>query len=310
MRSALAIVIVLSSCLIGSLPLRAQDDFCQARDAVAWNGLSRYNILVLGMDSRPDAESPFIARPDAIMLVSFDPQSRRLGILDIPRDLFFAVQGLEQEIVRVNTLIVKGEQIQADCGFPLMMSTLEFNLGLSVDAVVAFDFMAFIQFVDAIGGVTMDVPVAINDPQYPDMTYGVSPLVIPSGEQTMNGETALAYARTRHGDDDYARGERQLAVILAIREQLGRAGAVQDLLDILPDLIADLDGHIYSNLTAEQLAFLGLSMMTLDRERITTGSINKDYTYSYAYAGERVRVPDREILVDLLTATFGDDYWR
>ena len=310
MRKFVLLCIFVLVGFIQVMPAAAQVDACSRTERAAWDGESRFNILVMGMDRRPGARDNLNARTDAIMLVSYDPQNNRLGILDIPRDMHFAVLNMREELLRVNTLMVEGEDLQEGCGPFFAMETFQLNLGLYVDAYIAFDFVAFIDFVDSIGGVTIDVPALINDPEYPDMNYGIDSLFIPAGEQEMDGATALAYARTRHGDNDYVRGERQLDVVLAIREQLGNAGIVQTLVENLPDLVESLDGHFYSNLPAEQLSFLGLSMMTLDMENVTTSSLNLEYSFDYVYRGNRIRVPDREYIAELLVDTFGEDYWR
>lgn len=292
------------------LPASAQVDACSRTERATWDGESRFNILVMGMDRRPGARDNLNARTDAMMLVSYDPQNNRLGILDIPRDMHFAVLNMRDDLLRVNTLMVEGESLQEGCGPFFAMETFQLNLGLYVDAYIAFDFIAFIDFVDSIGGVTVNVPSRISDPNYPDMNYGTDGFFIAPGRQELNGTRALAYARTRHGDNDYLRGERQLDVVLGIREQLGDVTVIQQLVNNLPDLVNSLDGHFYSNLPPEQLSFLGLSMMTLDFEDVATASLNLDYSFDYVYAGNRIRVPDREFIVELLVETFGEDYWR
>ncbi|MEM9952120.1 MAG: LCP family protein [Chloroflexota bacterium] len=295
---------------LSAVDVTAQTQACERTERATWDGESRFNILVLGMDRRPGARDNLNARTDAIMLVSFDPQSNSLGILDIPRDMHVAVLNMREDLLRVNTLLVEGEDIEEGCGPYFAMETFQLNFGMYIDAYIAFDFVAFIEFIDSIGGITVDVPALINDPTFPDMNYGLDPLYITAGEQEMDGGTALAYARTRHNDNDYERGERQLDVVLAIRERIGQAGVAQDLIENLPDLVDTLDGHFYSNLPQEQLSYLGLSMLALDLENITTASLNQDYSFDYVYAGNRVRVPDREFIADLLVETFGEDYWR
>lgn len=309
----IVIALLFLTLIIGITPIpivSAQSEACTRTDRAAWDGQSRFNLLVMGMDRRPGARDNLNARTDAIMLVSFDPQNNSLGVLDIPRDMHFAVLGMREDLLRVNTLMVEGETLQEGCGPYFAMETFQLNLGLYIDAYIAFDFVAFIDFIDAIGGITVDVPAVINDPTFPDMNYGIDSLFISSGQQAMDGQLALAYARTRHGDNDYARGERQLDVVLAVRDRISERGTAQDLVDNLPQLISDLDGHFYSNLPPEQLSFLGLAMMTLDVENITTASLNQDYSFDYVYAGSRIRVPDREFIAELLTNTFGEDYWR
>jgi polyisoprenyl-teichoic acid--peptidoglycan teichoic acid transferase len=291
-------------------PVAAQSDACTHMERPQWDGQSRFNILVMGMDRRPGARDNLNARTDVMMLVSYDPQNQRIGILSIPRDMHFAVMGMDEDLLRVNTLMVEGELIQEGCGPFFAMETYQLNLGMYIDAYLAFDFEAFIAFVDSIGGITVDVPAAINDPTFPDMNYGVRPLVIHSGLQEMDGRMALDYARTRHGDNDYLRGQRQLLIIEGVRDRLGQSGVVQDLVENLPDLLQALDGHFYSNLPPEQLSYLGLQMVILDSENIVTGALNEEYSYNYYYNGERVRIPERDQLILLLTEVFGEEYWH
>lgn len=292
------------------MPTLAQSDACTRMQRPSWDGKSRFNILVLGMDRRPGARDNLNVRTDAMMLVSYDPKNQHIGILDVPRDMFFAVMGMDEDLLRANTLLVEGESISEDCGPFFAMETFQLNLGMYVDAYLAFDFTAFTEFVDAIGGITIDVPYVINDPTYPDMNYGYAPLFIAAGEQKMDGRKALAYARTRHGDNDYLRGERQLLVVSAIEDRLTNPFVLDDLITNLPQLLGILNGHFYSNLPPEQLAFLGISIVQQESLEIKTGSINLDYSYNYFYSGNRVRIPDREQLPDLLTEVFGEDYWR
>ena len=263
MRKAILLFLLLSMGFIQILPVSAQADACERSERASWDGESRFNVLVMGMDRRPGARDNLNARTDAMMLISYDPQNNHLGILDIPRDMHFAVLNMRDDLIRVNTLMVEGESLQEGCGPFFAMETFQLNLGMYVDAYIAFDFVAFIDFVDSIGGVTVNVPSRISDPNFPDMNYGTDALYLQAGRQELNGSTALAYARTRHGDNDYLRGERQLDVVLGIREQLGDARVIQELVNNLPDLVNSLDGHFYSNLPPEQLSFLGLSMMTL-----------------------------------------------
>jgi LCP family protein required for cell wall assembly len=309
MRNWIVLVVMLWMGLNG-WTLTAQSEQPYQAQPVTWDGQSRFNILVLGMDRRPGARDNLNARTDVVMIVSFDPASRRLGILSIPRDMHLAVIGGNKDLMRINTLLVEGEAIQENYGPHFAMEAIQLNLGMYIDAYIAFDFVAFSDFVDLIGGVTVNVPYAISDPTFPDMNYGYDPFYISAGLQQLNGHRALQYARTRHGDNDYLRGQRQLQVVLGIRERLGEVGVVQGLLADLPQLVSTFQGHFYSNMEPQQIAFLGMSMMLLGSDEIVTGSLNEQYSFDYVYAGERVRVPDRELLALLLTDIFGEDYWQ
>ncbi|MDQ7027996.1 MAG: LCP family protein [Anaerolineae bacterium] len=296
---------------IGIIPTNAQQsDVTIPTDALRWDGASRFNVLILGMDRRPGARNNLNARTDAIMLVSFDPQTKTLGILDIPRDMHMAILEIDEEMVRVNTLLVRGESRAEGFGPYYAMQTIQLNFGMYIDAYIAFDFVAFIEFIDAIGGITVDVPVTINDPNFPDMNYGYAPLLIRRGINNFDGRTALSYARTRHNDNDYLRGQRQLDVVMAVRDRLSEASALADLVQNAPQLFDALSSNFYTNIAYEDIVRLGLGMVRLDAEDITSGSLNEQYSFTYRYRGERVRVPDRELLSQLLVETFGEEYWR
>jgi LCP family protein required for cell wall assembly len=306
----LVFMLVLLVMVIGITPAVAQQNVTVPTETVHWDGASRFNILVLGMDRRPGARDNLNARTDAIIIASFDPQSRTLGLLSIPRDMHMAILEVDEELVRINTLLVRGESRAEGYGPYYAMETLQLNFGMYIDAYIAFDFVAFIEFIDAIGGVTVDVPATINDPSYPDMNYGFDPLFIPRGINQFDGRTALGYARTRHNDNDYLRGQRQLAVVMAVRDRLNEPAALQDLVANAPQLFDTLSENFYTNIANEDILELGLAMVQLDSEDITTGSLNEQFSFPYNYRGERVRVPDREVLSQLLVDTFGEDYWR
>lgn len=267
-----------------------------------WDGQSRFTVAVLGLDRRPDQDG-LTVRTDAVMVVSYDPLTDRIGVLDIPRDMHF-VMGNPGQLVPINSVVLRGELIRENFGPYLMMETLQNNLGMYIDAYVAFDFTAFITFVDSIGGLTIDVPVPIYDATSPDLAYGYDPLYLQRGVQQMDGYTALRYARTRHQDDDYQRGERQLAVIAAVRDKLADADTLQNLIRNTPMLLNTLEDHFYTNLTPEQLLFLGVSVMRSDNATLTTGSLSRAYSFAY----DDQRIPDRARLPQLLTEIFGADY--
>jgi polyisoprenyl-teichoic acid--peptidoglycan teichoic acid transferase len=274
----------------------------------AWDGKSRYTVLVLGMDRRPGARDTLSTRTDVMILVSFDPATRTIGMLHIPRDIHLALPD-SGELVRVNTLLVLGEQKAIGYGPYYAMETLQANLGMYIDAYIAFDFEAFITLIDAMGGVVMDIPYEIYDATYPDMNFGYDPFYINAGVQTLDGRTALKYARTRHGDNDYVRGQRQMAVMTAVKDRLTDSLVLQSMLSQVPSLVTELDGNVYSNIAFDQLTFLGLVMLE-SKPSVVTGGINTSNSFEYNTPNGVVRIPDREKLAQLLVDTFGSDYWK
>jgi len=106
-------------------------------------------------------------------------------------------------------------------GFKALEGAIGQYLGLHVDGAVVVNLMGFVNLIDALGGLDINVPVAINDSQYSRPQDGRDTVLhISAGQQHMNGYTALAYARSRHQDSDYGRMSRQQAVLIALRSQL------------------------------------------------------------------------------------------
>jgi LCP family protein required for cell wall assembly len=172
------------------------------------------NILVLGNDARPGTAEDQIARTDSIMIVSIDPTNERISLLSVPRDLY--VLSPNYGYVPVNTVVRNAEIYQAGTGVGEMILTLENTFGIEIDSYIRVSFEGFEAVIDAIGGVTIDVPKHIVDNDYPTSTYGTTRIEFLPGEQHMDGPTALIYARTRHADDDYQRAGRQQQVIDAV----------------------------------------------------------------------------------------------
>lgn len=272
-----------------------------------WNGVSRFTVLVMGLDRRP-GETGLAFRTDTMLLVSLDPGTNSLGILSIPRDLYVEVPGYNQ-LQRVNTPMVLGELRQPDFGPQLAMQTIQYNLGIRVHDFIAIDFQAFIKFVDTIGGLEMDIPYSISDPLYPDMNYGYDPFYIRAGHQLLDGATALKYARTRHGDNDFLRAQRQQLVMYAVRDRLLDAERLPQLIVQSPSLWAALQDNLYTGLTLDQIIQLALFLKDVPSENIRTGVINEAYTVDYTTPqGGQVLVPDRARLGSLMVDVFGANY--
>lgn len=180
------------------------------------------NILVVGTGGQQH-ESPDLT--DSIMVVSIDENSGTVSMLSIPRDLYF-----RDYWSRINKIFYTAKQKylnkfskEEDEAVDLAMNTLKDNveefLNVDIQYYIKTDFKAFQDIVDALGGITLHVKEAINDPYYPDdKTYGYDPFKIDKGVQQLDGETALKYVRSRKTTSDYDRSQRQRQVVLAIKE--------------------------------------------------------------------------------------------
>ncbi len=174
------------------------------------------DLLVLGLDARPGEGN--LTRTDVIMLVGVQPRRLKVSVLSIPRDVFINVPGYGLQ--RINTINVLGEQASPGGGIDLLAAALQQEFKVGVDRSIRLNFQAFVDLVDAVGGISVDVPARIVDYAYPTMDGGTQVIEFESGTQQMDGERALIYARTRHADDDYQRAGRQQQVVSAVAVRL------------------------------------------------------------------------------------------
>lgn len=174
------------------------------------------DVLILGLDARPGEGN--LARTDSILLMGINPSRLQSSLLSIPRDLFLDVPGYGLQ--RINTINVLGEMEGEGRGVPLVRESIAANFGVNVDRYALLNFEGFVELIDAVGGVMIDVERAITDDFYPTEDGGTIRVRFDPGLQHMDGERALIYARTRHADDDYARAGRQQQVIEAVALRL------------------------------------------------------------------------------------------
>jgi LCP family protein required for cell wall assembly len=182
-----------------------------------WEGKTGLNILVLGVDKRADGGDQ---NADVIIIAHLDLANHRLAGVSLPRDLLVEIPGVGED--KINGSYNYGVLASPDdpvAGVAKVRDTIESMFGIPIDGYVLVDFSGFSDVVDAMGGITVDVPYEIVDDEYPTEDYGITTIHFDPGVQEMNGEDALVYVRTRHADSDDARRQRQLDVIRAIFEQ-------------------------------------------------------------------------------------------
>jgi LCP family protein required for cell wall assembly len=241
----------------------------------------------MGVDYR-DWESDDIPRTDTMMLFSLDPQSRTAGILSIPRDLWVEIPGFDYH--KINTAYRLGEVYNVDGRGPgLAMKTVEELLGMEIDYYAQVDFLAFENFIDELGGVTVNVPKKIVvDPLGKHNTE-----TLKAGEQDLPGYLALAYARSRNtSGSDFDRAGRQQQVIMAIRDRILSAELLPDLIKNSPAIYESLSSGISTNLTLMQLVRLAWVAQQISEENIRRGIIGVDQVdFAFSYDGQDILRP-------------------
>lgn len=272
-----------------------------------WDGESRFTMILVGLDRRP-GQTGLTYRTDTMMLLSIDPVSNSIGVLSLPRDTYVVIPGYASR-QRINSAMVLGELEQSGYGPELMRDTVSRNFGIRVHDYMAVDFQAFIDVVDAVGGVEIETTYTINDPQYPGMNYDYDPFYLPAGTHFLNGYDTLRFARTRHGDSDIRRAERQQQVIYALRDRILDRDMVPTLLAQSPALWTSWQDNVHTGLSFEQIIQLGLYAKDVPRDNITMGVVNYQYLQSWSTPeGASVLIPNVSRLPELMTRVFGAEY--
>jgi LCP family protein required for cell wall assembly len=280
--------------LVAQAPLPFADRVVQAADPVATLEISQpsegepqqvvvaptsqrkltepVNVLLLGIDQREGESGPW--RTDTMILVSIDPVNNTAAMLSIPRDLWTTIPGYGES--RINTAHYTGDLRDYPGGGPaLAKKTVWYALGVPVHYYVRVNFSGFEKIVDAIGGLTVDVPDAIRDAKYPTADYGIMEIYIPAGVQQMDGVTALQYARTRHSSSDFARMDRQQQLLLAARDKVMSLDIPITRIPAILDLVGS---SVQTDLTLEDMFLLAEAARNVDRSSIRSGVIDGSMT--------------------------------
>lgn len=233
-------------------------------------------VLLLGTDRRPGEE--VTPRSDAMMLVRVDPVARRVAVLSLPRDLWAAIPGHGHN--RLNAAYLWGERDgPPGGGMALARASVSGLLGVPIDYVAVTDFRGFAGLVDTVGGVTVDVERALVDEQFPTLGRQTTTVRFRPGPQTMDGATALTYARVRHPDSDFERGRRQQAVLIALAEALRDRGHLANLL-AAERLSGALVGYVQTDMPPELMLELAWALRDLDAAAVERYALSEgDVTF-------------------------------
>lgn len=222
------------------------------------------NILVMGMSvltadvTTPPPETKnlgyqaqvnsFDGLADVMLLVRFDPKNEKIAVLSIPRDTRVEMNGLGA--IKINATNVQGG--------PATSAKIVSQLlnGVQIDRYFRVNVEGVEKLVDALGGVTVDVP---KDMKYKDDSQHLY-IDLKQGRQHLDGNQTLQLLRFRHdGQGDIGRIERQHMVMQALMEQtLNPATATR-----FPQILSTVQSNLDSNLSVEELlALVGFSIKT------------------------------------------------
>lgn len=229
-------------------------------------------VLLLGSDERPGETGP--ARTDAIIIARIDPHSGRVALLSLPRDLWVEIPGYGY--ARLNAANVWGIIYNApQGGLGLARETVSNLLGIPIDYTIHINFQGFIGAIDALGGITIDVPKELYDDQFPTMDYGYTVAHFLPGSQQMDGATALMYSRIRHPDSDFERMRRQQAVVVAAMARIREQNPLQSLKS-LEDVTAALRAYVQTDLPEDRMIGLAWALRNFSPDHAERYLLDED----------------------------------
>lgn len=169
----------------------------------------RRNFLILGIRGENDPDGGLLS--DSIMLASYKEKEEKIAIISIPRDLYIEMPTLATS--KANEIYEKGLAQKDSLSFvKRIFSRLT---GVYIDNIVVFDFRAFQEIIDILGG----IDITLEEPFRENSQWGYE-FSLPAGLNHLNGEEALYYVRSRYSSSDFDRARRQQEVILAIKEKI------------------------------------------------------------------------------------------
>ena len=213
----------------------------------------RINIILLGMGGKQH-EGGYLT--DTIMLASFQPSTKKIALMSIPRDMTIAVEGMGWQ--KINVVNAFAERKKSGSGGEAVSQAISDILGIPIHYYIRIDFTGFVNIIDHLGGLNVYVENNLEDFRYPiegresnpDYYSRFEHLYIPKGWHIMDGALALKYSRSRHAQgiegSDFARARRQQIVIQAAKDKLL---TTENLLKptMMASIISELSEHLSFN---------------------------------------------------------------
>ncbi|BCC75055.1 LCP family protein [Bacillus sp. Gnz1/3] len=226
----------------------ARGDKSDLRDKAVKPITNNVSVLVMGVDESDVRGKEYgeAIRTDALLLATFNKDSKTVKLLSIPRDTYTYIP-VEKKKDKITHAHAYGSTKNGKDGGPqASIDAVEKLLNVPVDYFVKFNFKSFMKIVDDLGGIEVDVPVEFTEQDSNDTADAIH---LKKGVQKLNSEEALALARTRHIDSDAMRGQRQQLVIEAILKKLTSVGSVTKV----GNIIDDINGQFVTNLTFDDM---------------------------------------------------------
>ncbi len=264
-------------------------------DASLGQSRDQRTFVVAGLDSRAPVDP---GNTDALLLVRLDLDAGTVRALSIPRDLYVVIPGFERDkICRAYDLGMRADADRDwEAGAETLARTILRNFGVEVDGSAFADFDGFPEVIDALGGIELDNPYDVYNP---DRTR----VVFPEGTITLDGEEALEFTRTRHQDGDDGRVDRQQLVLAAMLDKAQDPAIRADL----PGIFATALGAIRTDVSLPlQLRLFDLAQ-NISEDDVAFGTITEFLTEETLPSGMWVYQADWKTLPNYVQSWLDGD---
>lgn len=279
--------------------------FLAAGEDLLKDEMGRTNFLIMGTGN-VDHDGPDLV--DTIIVASTNQEEGTISMVSIPRDFYIENETSGIPDTKINEIYYYAKKHFNDPqkGLEHFKSRVEKLSDLKIQYYIKVDFTGFEKIIDALGGIDVNVPESIYDPYFPrEGTIYFETFSIKAGEQHMDGETALKYARSRKTSSDFSRSERQQLIIYAIKEKALELGTIFDKSKI-NELLTILKNHISTNISVREFLTLGAIADKYSKDKLVSKLIHDDPTQ----CGGFLYTPPKELYnnVFILIPAGGEKY--
>ena len=229
----------------------------------------RSNFLVLGIDRPPQGTNT--SRTDTIILVTVQPLKPYIGMLSIPRDLWVPIAGQGEN--RINTVHFFAEIEKPGSGPSATAQAVQTLFKAPVTHTLRLQFDGVEAIVDAMGGVTVDLPAAL-----PGSTEAPG---LPAGKQHLTGKQALALARDRKGADDFFRMAHGQLLVRSVALELMQPRTWPRL----PLVLVTIAQYVDTNMPIWEWPRLGLAFLRLGADGIDSRTLDRSMVKGFITSG-------------------------
>lgn len=231
-----------------------------------------FTLLVMGIDSTAETlNKNATGNGDSLMLITFNPKTLNATILSIPRDSYVPIACFAGEKEnKITHAAWNGESC--------MIKTIQNFTGINIDYYVKVNFQGVIKIVNALDGITVDVPVEFCESNSKRSTKQENLICLKKGKQKLNGEQALALARHRKTllTGDLQRGVNQQLVVQGILNKVKNIRSVNQLLTLLDTISNSMD----TNFTTKQiLSFYDIAKKLMKSSNASSNLITMQQLY-------------------------------